>query len=128
MELRLPADNRKGPNCGVTCVAIVAKVSFKQSWDEFRRIYRGRWNGATRQPDRERVLTKFGVKFLKLSVPGCTLKNFVIKHSMTGKTYMVRTSRHVQLVRDGVVFDQNGPHGLGDWRGRKHVKDVLLIG
>jgi hypothetical protein len=130
----LPADNVVGPNCGVTCVAIAAGVSFKEAWATLRPIRRGgrgRWNGATNHSERKKALDKLGVKYRQLrdsDTYHCTLKNFADRFAETGKLYMVRTTGHVQMVKNGLVIDQRGLHNMEGWRARKRVRDVLIIG
>lgn len=129
--LNPPPDNKLGPNCGVTCVALAAGISFQQAWNEFARHHRsGRWKGSTTHIQRKAVLDKLGVKYVELKLTkGCTLKSFILKHASKNKLYMVRTTRHVQMIKDNIISDQAGPKywHLGGWRLNKHVKNVLLI-
>jgi hypothetical protein len=132
--MTLPPDNKVGPNCGVTCVAIAAGVTFEKAWRTLRPLRRGgrgRWNGATSHSERKKALDVLGVKYKQLKDSDtyhCTLRGLYDKYLRTGKLYMVRTTGHVQMVRNGLILDQSGLHNMEGWRARKRVRDVLLIG
>src|SRR5574337_1519079 len=136
--MSLPRDNIIGPNCGVTCVAIASNVSFEKAWFTLikmrfpagsRRPSR-LWKGATSHTNRVAALKELGVNFTELKFnKKFTLKTFIEKHASRGKLYMVNTTGHVQMVKDGLIVDQNGKNTLltDYWRKKRRVKNVLLI-
>lgn len=104
----VPADYRRGGNCGVLSVAICARVSFEKAWAACR--MRKGSKGATSAYQRETALNSLKVRFEKraMSARRSTMRVFVRDFTVPGATYMVTTSRHVVTVRDGIVIDQQG--------------------
>lgn len=133
--LALPAGNKLGPNCGVTCVAILAGVSFDEAWRALAEIAgrKGSWRGGTTVAQRLKALDRFGVRYVDVSPdparPLPTLKTFARRHRHDrAAVYMVRTSKHVQLVWGDVVIDQSGHcPAVAHWGRNKRVTHVHRI-
>ena len=127
--LSLPEGNRRGGNCGITAVAILAKVPFDTVW-YYLKVGKRRWVGGTTNTEQQKALTHFGVKFEELpNLRGQPmLKDWIRYNSKPGITYLVTTKRHVQVVKDGMVIDQKGLNPIHEYWGRsKHVTRVLKI-
>lgn len=111
-----PEDNRRGGNCGVTTVAVLAGVSFAEAWRMvgLARHRNGakvtrRWRGTSCHWDRALALSWLGFECRNVPVPRrMTLKTWIkVSRAHPDRTYMVRTTRHAQVVKDGHVTDQN---------------------
>ena len=155
--LALPQGARKGPNCGVTAMAIAANISFDSAWDLLERVHRDRrggllsniktknnmfskktkFTGATFDADRELAYKKIGLKTKKIDWEKIkssghtvlTLKNFVEWGTAKGKTYIVTTTGHVQVVKDNWVIDQGGAKPIDEFHGKaKHVDSIHEVG
>ena len=127
-----PEDQRKGPNCGVTALAVTAGISFNKAWQTFKAVnprkYNARWKGGTYSSDQQKALEKLGVDFDTLELPKMTLANFVREYTKKDALYMVTTTGHVQTVLNGEVIDQAGKKPIGNfWGSRKLVKRAHLI-
>lgn len=127
--MALPQGNRNGPNCGVTAVAAAAGITFDEAWcllaaeQPPRRPRERAWKGGTTVPQRLAVLSRLGVPYrVVFDVTGggrrCTVATFA-RFAKPGKRYMVRSTRHVQLIRDGVAMDQGGPVPIEAYRCRR---------
>ena len=141
IDFALPRDAFMGPHCGVQAVAIVAGKSLNEMLTYFKQtrpIARGnRWSGGTRHHDRVAVLDDIGAAYdvmTRNDMPGyerrkINLAQFVARFAKPGKVYMVTTTGHVQLVKDGVVLDQGGPKPIAEFRGRRKYlsADVLVF-
>ena len=58
-----------------------------------------------------------------------TLKNFVEWGTVKGKTYIVTTTGHCQVVRDGWVIDQAGAKHVDEFHGKnKHINSIHEVG
>ncbi len=134
IKLANPADQRKGPNCGVTAVAIASGVSFARAWNAFKavnpRAYGKRWKGSTYTIDQKKVLDRLNVgheSYLPKGARG-PLYRFVDQFTAKDTVYMVTTGSHVQIVCNGMVADQAGVKPIAEfWGRRKIVKHVLRI-
>ena len=136
-----PADQRSGPNCGVTATAICSGVSFNRAWNTWRALgghYAKRnWKGGTYTHHQAKALDKLGVEFDNYTGSNCdgidkTLASFCKEWVDEGELWMVTTTGHVQSVtRHGgkvYVIDQAGAKEIGDhWGKRKRVKNAKLI-
>lgn len=125
-------DLRKGPNCGVTAVAVISGISVTEAFAILRTIGNrtGRWKGVTNVAQRAEALELLGVKTKAWALKDrMRLETWVRDRAEPGKTYMVRTTGHVQVVRDGWVMDQSGLWRTCAFRPRKklvtHVTEVL---
>ena len=134
------------PVCGVVAVAHVAGVSAETAFAEFKQHLQktARWRGRTTEAERRRMLEHYKVRFELLGQPrlkregrrgrpklntlGMQLQQWAELCAQDGVWYLVTTSRHCQVVRDGIVTDQGGTQQMRDfWGRRKHVKSVLHI-
>jgi len=134
IKLANPADQRKGPNCGVTAVAIASGVSFARAWNAFKavnpRTYGKRWKGGTYTTDQKKVLDRLGVGHETYMPKGTRgpLYRFVDQFTAKDAVYMVTTGSHVQIVCNGTVADQSGVKPIAEfWGRRKIVKNVIRI-
>jgi len=141
-QLALPTDATRGPNCGLTALAVVAGVTLAEATAAYVRQYPryvgSNWKGGTRWPYTMQAAKHLGVRYVD-DMPldtrwACriekrmTLKTYVKKHDLPGKRYMIRTTGHVQVVQDNMVIDQAGVRHIDEYRGAgKIVKDVLRI-
>jgi hypothetical protein len=138
LEGRVPADYRKGGNCGVLAVAICAGVSFEKAWKACR--MRKGSKGATCDFQRETAMKTLGVKFdnkrvmlrrgrgFKAHYVQPTLKVFARDWTTSGVTYMVTLSRHVVTLKDGIVIDQAGAAPVEKhWTRNKRVRRSMKI-
>jgi hypothetical protein len=122
--LALPVDVKSGPNCGVTAVAVLAGVSFKTAFDFIRnhKSKSGRWRGITNHADRAAARRHFGVRFTERNIKDrMQLRTWVAQCMDLNKTYMVRTTGHVQIVRNHWVVDQCGARHISDFRLAKKI-------
>jgi hypothetical protein len=125
-------DLRRGPNCGVTAVAVVAGITFNEAFYLLRKIggRTRRWKGSTTVDQRAVALEQLGVQTKAWRLRDkMRLETWIRVRAEPGKTYMVRTTGHVQVVRDGWVMDQSGLWRYGAFGLRKklvsHVTEVL---
>jgi len=141
-KLALPTDATRGPNCGLTALAVVAGVTLADATAAYIRQYPryvgSNWKGGTRWTYTMQAAKHLGVLYVD-DMPLDTrydcriekrmsLKTFVKKHAIPGKRYMIRTTGHVQVVQDNMVIDQAGVRHIDEYRGAgKIVKDVLRI-
>jgi hypothetical protein len=133
--MALPVDNRAGPYCGVTAVAIAAGVSFERAWTALS-IAHGvtrpcePWKGEATRLTCGIALEYLGIKYRQIPLPKkrMTLVRFVYDRAVPGKRYLVFTTRHAQLVKDHLVVDQQGSAHIAAHGGRsKFVTDVIEI-
>jgi len=134
IKLANPSDQRKGPNCGVTAVAIASGVSFARAWNAFKavnpRTYGKRWKGGTYTTDQKKVLDRLDVGHETYMPKGTRgpLYRFVDQFTAKDAVYMVTTGSHVQIVCNGTVADQSGVKPIAEfWGRRKIVKNVIRI-
>lgn len=141
-HLALPVDAQRGPNCGLTALAVVAGVTLAEATAAYVRQYPRRvgsnWKGGTRWKYTLQAAKHLGVRYVDDTpldpsytcriVKRMSLKTFVKKHALPGKRYMIRTTGHVQVVQDGMVIDQRGVRHIDEYRGAgKIVKDALRL-
>jgi hypothetical protein len=141
-KLALPTDATRGPNCGLTALAVVAGVTLADATAAYIRQYPryvgSNWKGGTRWIYTLQAAKHLGVRYVD-DTPLDTrysfrvekrmsLKTFVKKHALPGKRYMIRTTGHAQVVQDNMVIDQCGVRHIDEYRGAgKIVKDALRI-
>tara|TARA_R100000808_G_C2155393_1_gene167756 strand:+ start:8688 stop:9428 length:741 start_codon:yes stop_codon:yes gene_type:complete len=101
-----------------------------------------KFTGATYDDVREIAYKKIGLKTTKINWKNIfniakksgghtvlTLKNFVEWGTVKGKTYIVTTTGHVQVVRDGWVIDQGGAKHIDEFNGKnKHINSIHEVG
>jgi len=132
-----PEDQRRGPNCGVTALAVSTGISFNKAWQTFKAVnprkYGKRWKGGTYTADQLKALDRLEVSYKtvktgKVLGPKLTLAKFVREHTKRDTLYMVTTTGHVQTVLNGEVIDQAGKKPIGNfWGSRKIVNCAHLI-
>lgn len=146
--LENPKDQKQGSNCGVTACAIATGISFQKSWDLHKEIGKksNKWKGSTFNGERKKVLHKLKVDFkstrfytkqvikenviknyeLSFSAYPISLKNYVKRNCNGLSTYIIETTKHVQVVKGGWVIDQRGAKPIDDFWARNHkVTDVI---
>jgi len=129
MEFALPSGAFMGPNCGVTAVAIAAGVSMSKAWDLFTANYNKspKWRGGTRHRERLAVLDQLNVTYREFEPKRMTLTAFAASTNGDNKTYMVTTTGHVQMVRNGQILDQRGAVPVNQhWGRRKFISKPAL--
>ena len=121
IRLQNPQDQQRGPNCGVTALAIVAGISFAEAWRLAKNASgRPRFSGGMTDRDIGIALSLANVDCQKVpDVKGMTVQNFA--HMMNGnnKTYFVVSTGHAQVVQNGRVADQSGVFNIADFWGRR---------
>lgn len=132
--MALPEGNRIGPNCGVTAIAVAAGVDFDTVWNLLKAGMspdRARkWKGGTSHSQRVAVLHMLGVRFTEIPMRRKMRLRTVAQWSMTtpGVRYMVRTTGHVQILRDGIILDQAGPVAAAlHWGRNKLVSHITRL-
>lgn len=124
----LPDGARLGPNCGVTAVAIVCKLTFHEAWHMLRNGRNANWKGKTFVSDWIQVFQKLGIKHDQRMVTGMTLERWMKTYARPGVTYMARTTGHVQVVKDGWCIDQMGAKPIANfWGRRKRITHIIEI-
>lgn len=98
-------------NCGLVALATVTGIPYAEVHDWFRRTHRKppSWKGGTTHWQQRQFLEHLG---MSPSERGChrphfTLERWVREIAAPRTTYIVGTGRHAQVVRDGLVLDQN---------------------
>lgn len=123
-------------SCGVVAVAAATGLPFEVIWEYMKskqpKSRRPRWAGATSEKLRFMALRHFGVKFdVQVFVGGTrapTLTKFCEWHAKPGVLYMVKTFKHVTMVRDGIAMDQSGSSPVAEHRcARVIVKNIVTI-
>ena len=145
-----PEDQRQGPNCGITAIAVATGISFDKSWNLHKQVnFRkrdGRWKGSTHDGERKLVLHKLKIKFVnhicynkfnfkykKSSVVPfshypITLRKYIELNCNKTSTYIITTTGHVQVVKGKSVVDQGGVKTIeGFWGRNKKVVSVIEI-
>lgn len=128
-----PTDQRRGPNCGVTALAVSAGISFQKAWDTFRavnpRVYNNRWKGGTYPTDQAKALERLEIAFDDMMLTRrMNITKFVNEYTAPNTVYMVTTATHVQTVLNGHVIDQRGKKHVSEyWARKKFVKRVRII-
>lgn len=131
--LTLPPDNRIGPNCGVTAIAVIAKVPFDHVWEMCRKLSpacsKPRWRGRTTLRLLVELLKKLDVKHQVMEQSGrISLHRFTDWYAPKSKTYLVRVGNHFVVVRNGHGIDQFGLRKISDSKlRRKMVTHIIEI-
>lgn len=122
------------PLCGVFAAAFVAgkPVAEVFACAKLRFSKSNRWQGGLTRHECHCLLRLLGVKWTEVDYMvqrrGCSLAKWVDWHTAKGRTYLVETGGHFQVVRDGIVYDQCGSESVDDFKGkRSHVESALLI-
>ena len=127
----LPEDHpASGPHCGVTAVAVLAKISFTQAWAEICKLarYPVNWKGSTPDPERLLILASHGVRLTAVPCKRMALGRWTARYCQRDTTYLVVTTGHIQIVRNGMATDQTGVRLVaGSQAARKLVKTVRIV-
>jgi len=108
------------PCCGVYAVALLAGRSIGPFFNEAKALlgHNGNWKGRTYWHERKTLLELCGLAYQDVSPPAWSprlcLKTWAKKHAQPGVTYLVDTTGHTQVVRDGVVIDQHATRRIGE--------------
>lgn len=120
------------PNCGVTAVAVIARVPIAEAHEVIRKIkgVSRRWRGGTSHADRIDALHHYGVPHTVYRLKDRRrLATWVRDRAEPGKTYMLRITGHVLVLRDGWCMDQKGARHISVYPFGKslltHVVEVL---
>ena len=125
--------NEKGKSftgyCGVAAVSNVSNVPLSEVHVKFIKLCKKKptWTGGTHHNERVKVLKYYRVKFQEFKLLGMTLKTFVDQHTVKDTTYIVTTSSHVQVIKNGMVTDQRGTVHISEYWGRnKKLKKTQI--
>lgn len=129
IPLKPPPGERAGPNCGVSALAIVARVHFDTAWNLLiqRKKRKSQWKGSTWEHDIEWGLTQLGVPFTSTPHPErLTVRRFAERVAEPGQTYLLFTGTHALVLRDDVIADNGGTRTPFTDKGRvRHVFHIL---
>ena len=129
-RLALPLDITRGNHCGVTCVSVITGKSLSECMELFRSHYHlgKRWAGSTTHVQRETILKSLGVELEEQPLRRrMTLQRFVEYYARPDHVYMIRTTRHAQLVMNGICVDQCGVKPISEYRGRRKFVSLAHI-
>lgn len=129
-RLAVPSDDPRGPNCGITAIAVFTGRPFADIKPMFERFHKrpGAWKGGTTRSQRHEVLRELGVRFERAVINRRVTLATAARMLPPGRLYMVTVTGHVVTLKDGIISDQLGPRKLaGDRCGRKFVKDVVRL-
>ncbi len=123
---------RNKPCCGVACVSMLTEKTFEETFEDFRSIFgrRSHWKGSTRHDQRLLVLFRYGIGYKEYPADDLPLYKWIRDHSEENQVYMVTTTGHVQIVLNGLVYDQRhqeGIHYLEYGKRRKKIRNVVEI-
>jgi len=107
----MPAKASRMGCCGIISVALFTGAGFAEVWDTIRRAHRkpGNWGGGTRHNERLTAIRKLNKgRSAAFKVQRMTLRKWINLHAKDDTTYMIRTTGHIQVVRNGFVYDQSG--------------------
>lgn len=120
------------PLCGIFAIAFVAGRPVEEMFSLYKKTHRksNGWRGRTHHDKCQVILNKLGIEWspVKGLLTSCSLAKWVEWHTVKGRTYIVGTGSHIQVVRDGIVHDQHGCAPIDDYRWkRSRVKIATLI-
>ena len=116
--------------CGVLAVAVTAGRTLDEVFRYMARSHRGNWKGSTTALERTAALEHFGVKVQKVEVISnlWNLQRWARNYARPDVSYIVHTTKHIQVVCNGFVIDQMGLKIIRDYWGKgKKVLDVLEV-
>jgi len=129
-----PKDARRGGVCGVLSIAASTGQSFERVYSLCASYsHQKRFKGGTTLEQRLKVLSHLGVDYQRIQMPRMTLKKFADWYAKPDTTYMVTTTRHVQLIRiiegEPYALDQGGnKHIDAFWGKNKFInRDILIM-
>lgn len=110
--------------CGVISVALFTGASFNDVWTTIQRVHRkpGNWKGSTRHNERMSAARKLNKgRSAAFKTQRMTLRRWINLHAVDDTTYMVKTTGHIQVVRNGFVYDQSGCWSILDYPGNHKI-------
>lgn len=127
-RIPFPADmpdraNRMGC-CGIVAACLFTGASWTEVWSTIRRECRkpGNWRGGTRHHERLKALRKLNKeRSAAFRTVRTTLRRWINLHAQDDVTYMVVTTGHVQVIRNGFVYDQSGCWSILEYPGRNKI-------
>jgi hypothetical protein len=102
-------DDPRGPNCGLTAIAIASGRPYAEVLAAHKRLFKTRrgWRGGTTHYQRTVLLSYLGVDHVETVLRRrVKVRNFKAE---PGKLYILRHRGHVCTLRDGWIADQRGP-------------------
>lgn len=119
------------PVCGVYATAVAAKIDFVEAWNRFAVSKRSNWKGALYNDEILKEMRNSGVQFRRCCsvLRHQMLKNVINEKLLDrNKTYIVFTTRHVQIVQGLYVIDQGSKKNISDYRwARKRIEAIYEI-
>jgi hypothetical protein len=102
-------------------VAVFTGAPFRDVWGFIAKRKRGNWKGRTYHHDQRDALKQFN-KGRTVSVKVTnrkSLSRFAREDARPGVVYMIRTTGHQQVLKDGIVVDQGGSVPIEKYWGRR---------
>lgn len=128
--LYVPTDIRNQGLCGVLAIAVITGRTLEDTFKVMARKHKGNWKGGTSESEIKSTLKGFGKDFIEHGRPSSliNLERWTMYRAKLNKTYLVITTGHAQVIRNGYVMDQGGCRavGLSKMKGKK-VVNVLEI-
>jgi hypothetical protein len=136
--LSWPADfdwalDKRRPLCGLLALAIVCDITIKKATADYQHVIgktkRSSWKGYTQHKHYADVIKHNWKRCEWRKVPEKPiLRVWVDRCTVKGRTYLVRVSGHVMVVKDGWVVDQWHRAPAGEHRAkRRFVTDIWEI-
>lgn len=124
-DIKLPGDVPRGlPNCGVVAVSVFTGVSYREVEAAFRRVSKRcasrKWKGPTRPWEQAAVLKQLNhARSVGFRTQRKTLQRWAKENAWPGVTYMIGTTAHKQVLKDGYITDQGGTVHVSEHWGRR---------
>jgi len=117
------------PICGIYAAAQVSGKTVDEVFQDYKKTFKMRdnWKGKTKLFQVLELLDKYGVKYKEIKVSRQRLKSLVEDVSHIKKTMLVRTTRHIQLLRGEFVEDQQGNKHIDQYWGKNKIVDTVII-
>jgi len=111
----------KLPCCGITAISVFTGARFDEVWNFVKSRKRGNWKGSTYHSDQKAALKRFnrGRTVAVKVTSRKTLERFAREDARPGVAYMIRTTGHQQVLKDGIVADQRGSTHVSEYWGRR---------
>lgn len=118
--LQLPPGNRRGPNCGITALAVVSGSHYQDVWEMVKECKPSNWKGSVWDADVTRTLRRLGVRYRsRLFEQTITVREFAERYAKPGVFYLIDLADHIAVLANGVILDQRGYFSLkqkGHWK------------
>ncbi len=111
------------PNCGPTAIAYAVNVSVDEVMDLFRTSFKlsARWKGGSTLRQVTKVCRMYKRRPKLKAVKRRTVASWVEWETKSGVSYIVRTSGHLQHVKDGIVSDQHMSVPVADYHWKTSI-------